>query len=157
MKHSISSSGSRRLLAAIAWCAFVALGCGDSSGVGTTYPVSGRITLGGQSWTAANTTILFKPDARRGNDSRFEPVGTVDGDGTYTVSTLGREGAPPGWYRVVVAAHDGKVEPARQTRTERPVPTSLLPEKYGAAETTDLFVQVVEEPEEGAYDLKLKP
>jgi hypothetical protein len=37
----------------------------------------------------------------------------------------------------------------------RPVAKSLLPARYGQPPTTPLAVEVVAEPEEGAYDLDL--
>ena len=53
-------------------------GCGDTSGVGRTVPVAGRITLNGAPLTATTTVVLFKPDPAKGNVSPWEPTGTVD-------------------------------------------------------------------------------
>jgi hypothetical protein len=65
-------------------CALLVIGCGDSHGGGKLYPVTGKITLNGQPLTVTTTMVLFKPDASRGNGSRFEPAGTVDADGNYS-------------------------------------------------------------------------
>ena len=46
----------------------------------------------------------FKPDRSKGNQTPFEPVGVVDEQGIYTVTTKGKDGAPPGWYKVLVSA-----------------------------------------------------
>ncbi len=147
----------RRPLLPLAALVLLAVGCGDDSGVGTTYPVRGKVTLNSEPLTATTTVIVFKPDAARGNKTRFEPVGTVDADGQYTLSTKGRRGAPPGWYRVVVSA---TADPplagrAKASLKHRPLPQSLVPAVYGQAKTTPLKVEVVEGPEPGAYDLKL--
>jgi hypothetical protein len=134
----------------------LATGCGDASGVGPTYPVAGKITFNDTPLTAKNTVILCKPDAARRNNSPFEPSGTVDAEGNYTLTTRGKNGAPPGWYKVVVTAREdaAPVHPEGPQR-RRPVSRSLLPERYGDAQTTDLSIEVVESPAPGAYDLKL--
>jgi hypothetical protein len=132
------------------------LGCGDSSGVGTTYPVSGTITFNGEPLNAENTSVLFKPDASKGNASPFEPVATVDADGSYTLITQGKDGAPPGWYKVVVTAFNGAPKhPAGPKQDKQKGARSLLPSKYGLAQSTPLAVEVVANPGRGAYDLKL--
>jgi hypothetical protein len=106
---------------------------------------------------AKNTIVLLKPDASRGNNSPFEPTGTVDASGTYTLRTEGKMGAPPGWYRVVVVARDDEqVVHPKAKQNHRPVSKSLVPAKYGQEKTTDLVIEVVENPAPGAYDLKLK-
>ncbi len=43
--------------------ACLAPGCGDSSGVGPTFPVSGKVTLDNEPVTAKTTIVLFIPDA----------------------------------------------------------------------------------------------
>ncbi len=136
--------------------AALASGCGDASGVGPTFPVAGRVTVNNTPWTAKNTVILCKADPARGNAGRFEPTGSVDADGNYTLTTNGKAGAPPGWYKVLVTARE-EVAPVhpRGPQHHRPVSKSLLPAKYGQAQTTDLSIEVVERPAAGAYDLKL--
>jgi hypothetical protein len=133
-----------------------ASGCGDSSGVGRTVPVSGKVLLDNAPWTATTTIVLFKPDGSRGNTSPFEPTGTVNSEGIYTLTTRGKNGAPPGWYRAVVTAR-GEAPPAHPNNPgpHRPVAQSLLPARYGLAETSGLSIEVVENPDPGAYDLKL--
>jgi len=134
----------------------LASGCGDNSGVGKTYPVRGRITFNNEPLTAESTTVLFKPDAARGNTSPFEPAGTVDEDGNYSLLTKGKKGAPAGWYKVVVTALASEPVHSKGPGHPHPVAQSLLPARYGQAKTTDLTVEVVEHPAPGAYDLKLK-
>jgi hypothetical protein len=134
---------------------FLASGCGDASGVGKTLPVTGKVTLDDAPLTAASTIILFKPDDAKGNTSPFEPTGTVDDQGNYTLSTRGKKGAPPGWYKVIVTATEARPEQAMGPRHHHPTPRSLLPARYGQAATTPLAIEVVEQPASGAYDLKL--
>jgi hypothetical protein len=132
-------------------------GCSDGSGVGRTVPVAGKITLANEPLTAKNTIVLFKPDTSKGNTSPFEPAGTVDEAGNYTVQTKGKQGAPPGWYKVVVTARDEA--PAEHPKSggpqHRPVARSLVPARYGQDKTSGLSLEVVENPAPGAYDLKL--
>jgi hypothetical protein len=134
----------------------LASGCGDDSGVGRTVPVTGMVTIDNVPLTAKSTVVLFKPDASKGNTSSFEPTGTVDADGNYTLKTRGKNGAPSGWYKVVVTAHEGSPpQHPKSPREHHPVVKSLIPVKYGQEKTSDLSIEVVENPTPGAYDLKL--
>jgi hypothetical protein len=142
----------RPLLPVAAAC-LLAVGCGDDSEVGRTLPVTGSVTLDGTPLTESSTVILFKPDAARGNTSLFEPAGTVDSQGVYRLTTKGKKGAPPGWYKVVVTAIDSRA--GRDASHHRPAAKSLVAAAYGQAATTPLAVEVVEDPAFGAYDLKL--
>jgi hypothetical protein len=118
--------------------------------------VSGKISFLNEPLVAKNTIVLLKPDASRGNTSPFEPTGTVDETGVYTLRTDGKAGAPPGWYKVVVVARDdAPVVHPQAKQNHRPVSKSLVPAKYGQEKTTDLVIEVVENPTPGAYDLKL--
>jgi hypothetical protein len=138
--------------------ALLAVGCGDDSGIGEIYPVRGKITFDDQPLVEETTTILFQPDAERGNEGEFEAAGTVDGEGNYTVSTKGKKGACPGWYKVIVTALADTPQHAtgpKDARKSRPVVRSLLPPRYGQAQTTPLSLEVVAEPAEDAYDLNL--
>jgi hypothetical protein len=134
--------------------ALLAFSC-DGSGVGTTYPVRGKITLGGEPFTAETTIVLFVPDASKGNSSRLQPTGSMGEDGYYELSTNGKSGSPAGWYRVCVTAHGGQPLHAKTAHRQRPVVRSLVPAKYGTAQTTDLVIEVVPSPASGSYDLAL--
>lgn len=123
------------LVFAVVLPGLAASGCSDASGVGRTLPVSGKLTLNGEPVTAKTTVVLFKPDASRGNASPFEPAGTVDESGTYTLTTKGKKGAPPGWYKVTVTAREEAPTEHPKTPGHRPVARSLLPARYGLAET----------------------
>jgi hypothetical protein len=145
------------MLAAIALGgALLALGCGDTSGIGNTVPVSGRITLDGQPLTSPTTVVLFKPEVSRRDTKTLEPIGTVDAHGNYTLFTGSKKGAPPGRYKVIVTATevhgDGGVQ---GPPNHRPRPKSLVPAQYGQATTTPFAIEVVENPAPGVYDLVL--
>ena len=78
-----------------------------------------------------------------------QPTGTINAEGEYELFTVGKKGAPPGWYKVVVTAYANKIE-------EGPVtPRLLIDPKYYQVETTDLSIEVVESPSPGAYDLNV--
>jgi hypothetical protein len=137
--------------------ALIVAGCGDSDGADIAYPVRGQISFDGQPLVEESTTVLFQPDVERGNDAAFHAIGTVDGDGNYTLKTNGKNGASPGWYKVVVTALADTPEHATGPKDARirPVARSLLPARYGQAQTTPLQVEVVAEPDDDAYDLNL--
>jgi hypothetical protein len=61
-----------------------------------------------------------------------------------------KEGAPPGWYKVVVIA----AEPLNPDDPYTPG-KSYIAVKYNAPQTTDLSLEVVASPKPGAYDLEM--
>src|SRR4051812_344013 len=120
-----------RLVTPVLFLALPAFGCGDG-GVGKTHPVSGKVTVNGQPLVVKSAVVLFKPNAAKGNTSSFEPTGTVDSSGNYTLYTKTKRGAPPGWYKVLVTAVADPTPPTgKGALTKRPVPKSLVPAKYG--------------------------
>jgi hypothetical protein len=132
----------------------LAAGCG---GIGKTYPVVGQVTIDGEPLVARSAAVMLVPNRARGNTTPYEPGGTVDSSGRYTVYTQGQRGAPPGWYKVVVTAiAEPPAASAKGPLTHRPTATSLVPAPYGQAATTPLEIEVVASPDTGAYDLKLK-
>jgi hypothetical protein len=147
---------SRRIARATVALALLVIGCSDKSGVGKTARVVGKITVNGEPLTLDTATVLFRPDKIKGNTSAFEPAGQVDEDGSYTLYTNGKEGAPPGWYLVEVYAilpRTGGYQKKRPAAGEGPV--SLIDSKYSSVKTSGLAKEVVENPSPGAYDLEL--
>jgi hypothetical protein len=113
-------------------------------------PVVGRAFLDGRPLTFG--TVSFRPDGSQGNTSLHHPTGVIDAEGNYRLYTARREGAPPGWYKVLVFAEKnltaGKgVHPG--------VPEWLTHVKFTQVEATPLVVEVVEQPVPEAYDLHL--
>ena len=125
----------------------VIVGC-DSSGVGRIVPVQGNVTYEGQPLTTGS--LAFKPDAEKGNTSKFEPAANIEADGSYRLFTAEREGAPLGWYKVSVVAQ----APADEKNPYAAM-KSLIPARYAETGTSNLAIEVVEAPPPGAYDLKL--
>ena len=120
-------------------------GCG-SSGAGRLVPVAGKVTLDGK--PLATGSLVFKPDAAKGNAGQLEPSGTLAGDGSYALFTKEKPGAPVGWYKVGVVAQQASPNDPYLMK-------SLVPERYNDAESSGLAVEVVASPAANAYDLKL--
>jgi hypothetical protein len=121
-------------------------GCGPA-GPANLVPVAGTVTYDGRPLTKG--TVSFRPDAGAGNTTPYEPAGTVDEQGHYTLVTAGKPGAPPGHYKVTVAAEE--LDPNNPSAA----PKSLIPVKYGRVTSSGLTIDVVEHPAPGAYDIKL--
>ena len=125
--------------------AALTLGCrGDSEKF---FPVSGKVTAGGQ--IVNKGSVGFRADASKGNKTLHIPTGDIDPQGNYTLYTIGKSGAPPGWYKVVVTA-DSNPNPAPGVE-----PKWMHHAKYTNEGSTDVLLEVVENAPNGAYDLKL--
>lgn len=89
---------SRLVATIIATVAFLATGC---DGAGSVVPVTGTVTLDGK--PLADAEVVFHPDPAKGagGDSAS---GFTDAQGRFTLRTgrTGKDGAAPGFYRVVV-------------------------------------------------------
>jgi len=125
-------------------------GCNrDPYGLGKTVPVVGRVTLNGQPLTLGH--VRFVADDKKGTTCRFEPGGEIDADGNFKMYTHKQEGVPPGWYKVAITSvepidpHD--VYAARKW---------FINQKYASEQTSELELEVVENPQPGAYDIDLK-
>jgi hypothetical protein len=108
--------------------------------------VQGKVTFDGRPVTTG--TVIFSPDAGRGNTSLHEPRGSLDEQGHYRLSIQTEPGSPPGWYKVGVVS--------TRSRGLGVPPIYLIPRVYSNPQTSPLApVEVVENPAPGAYDLKL--
>jgi len=128
---------------ALTW---LSLGC---SGGEQLLPVEGTAYVDGR--PLKNGSLLFKPDASKGNNGTLEPAAQIGADGKYKLYTTQKPGAPPGWYKVIVIA----TEPIDPNDLYAPR-KSYIHAKYSAEQTTDAALEVVAKPEPGAYDLQLK-
>ena len=123
------------------------VGCGPSGP--KIFPVQGRVTL------TDGTPILFghvilQPDKAQGNQSMEVCQGTIQ-NGSYTIMTGARPGAPLGAYTVAIEA-------AKEVDANNPYFTEwLADEKYIDPTRSKLTLVVVEKPEPGRYDFKLDP
>jgi hypothetical protein len=123
-------------------------GCGKDSS-DQLFPVSGKVSYKAERLTTG--TVILVADAAKGNVTNHEPRGPIDEQGNYQVSTAGKPGAPPGWYKVAVLAN-------KPPNPDKPyaVTGSLLPKKYGNANSSELAIEVTAKPSTGAYDIVLK-
>jgi len=120
-------------------------GCSESGGTGSLVKVKGKVLVGDQPLTRGSVSFrLQEPGA-----NSPEPYGTIEKDGTYTLYTKQKEGAPVGKYYVIVEAREMPTEGATVT------PMSLIDPRYADFENKLLSVEVVEKPEPGQYDLKV--
>jgi hypothetical protein len=117
-------------------------GCG-SSGKDKLYPVSGKVTLGGTVLTAGQVT--FHPDLSKGNNAKGVPTGALGADGTYSLTTDGKAGAPVGAYKVTVITNFPGA-------SGTPVPINP---KYANPNASGLNREVVPNSASAAYDLQV--
>ena len=125
----------------------LATGCG----VGPPVPVSGKVTIDNKPLTTG--LVTYRPDRNKGNNAIAEPHGTIGDDGTYTLETDGKPGAPPGAYKVVVTAMAKPKDP----KDIYAIGASLVNKKYTNEATTPFDVTVTANAPAGTYDLKLVP
>ena len=141
---------------ALLFCAAAAgLGTGCASSAERLVSVSGTVTVEGEPLTVG--WVTFYPDEEKGNTNSSLPFAQITASGTYELTTNGRAGAPPGAYKVVVAAtHDAiPVKPPRGSDGKPWQPKWLTHEKYTAPATTDLRIEVVDKSSSGQYNLRL--
>jgi hypothetical protein len=123
-------------------------GCGG--GGPKLVPVRGKVTL--PSGTPVhNGSVTLYPDTAKGNKSKELPIGAIDEQGNFTVTTGAREGAPPGWYKVAISAAE-QIDPKNPYFTDW-----LIHERYINPETSKLTAEVVENPAPGRYDFQVEP
>jgi hypothetical protein len=76
-------------------------------------PVSGSVTVGGK--PAVGATVMFFPEEGKGMNV-VPSTGTVGSDGTFSLSTGGKPGAPAGRYVVAVTWPDPNVKATAQQK-----------------------------------------
>jgi hypothetical protein len=122
------------------------VGCGGVRRV----PVSGPVTLDGQPLNAGH--VFFAPDTAKGNTHKISGTSPIK-DGRYTLETRGitrgetGPGLPLGWYKVTF-------QMVEQSTKKHPVVEPNVNDKFKNAETTPLSVEVKDNPDPGAYDIK---
>jgi hypothetical protein len=94
MMRSSRLSGIRRVPLILSALLVAAWGCGGSSDGEGLIPVSGKVTVGGKALTKGS--VSYRPDKARGNTNPAEPYGEITADGTYTLYTNKKKGAPAG-------------------------------------------------------------
>jgi hypothetical protein len=122
-------------------------GCGGEK----LYSVSGKVTVGDQPLTAGMVSLT--PDTSKGNKGSAGPIGPIKSDGTYSLTTEGKTGAPAGWYKVcILPGMPSMGTDLKPDGKAPPMPKLGINPKYGNPSTTDLVVEV--KASGGPYDLK---
>ena len=118
-----------------------ALGCAEDGP--KLLPVKGKVTFDGK--LAEEGGVSF-------HQGMQQLVGAILPDGSYSIMFNRESGAPLGKYKVTVAItktpKDAQGNPAG-------LPSTISGKKYLNVATTPLEIDVVESPDEGAYDLKV--
>jgi len=142
--------GSRsRLLCLLCLAGLIAVaGCGDR--LGKLAPVQGKVTVGNTPLTAGE--VRFFPETPKPGVA-LESNAAIASDGSYTIKTNGKPGAPLGKYKVTVSMPpaDPNVPPPAKA-PPRPFNVS-----FEGPDSTTLQLEVVASPSPGQYDLKLTP
>jgi hypothetical protein len=113
-----------------------------------TIAVKGKVLVDGQPLTFG--TIVFTPDAAKGNTSMHEPRGKLDATGVYEAKqSKDQPGMASGWYKVSISAQ--KMKDAKDPYSY----ASVIPNRYASPETSGLSVEVTAHAAAGTYDFAL--
>jgi hypothetical protein len=126
------------------------------------FPVSGKVVY--QKKPVTTGTVTFVPDASKGNQSKESAIGLIKDDGTYSLVTNGRDGAPLGWYKVgisTMAPPMGDMAPPEIKPGSKAAPKGSgkapgVPPKFQHPDTSGVSIEVKENAPPGAYDIELK-
>jgi hypothetical protein len=134
-----------RLCILLSICAGFGLGCKKSDVTFDTIPVSGKVTVDGHPVTDGQVSFIpFDKEQKAGGMC----TGKIDVSGGYVLYTDGKDGAPPGRYKVTVT-------PSMVPTGGNKMPTMPFNIKYSEVAKTDLIVIVSATASPGSYDLKL--
>jgi predicted small lipoprotein YifL len=131
--------------ACAALCLAALVGCGNKGGKNNV-PVSGKVTVDGDPVTSGQVSFL---PFDQGAGPAEMTAGTIDPSGGYKVFTGGKEGAPPGRYKVTVTP---SMVPQKDSNT---MPMMPFDRTYADPSKTKLFVEVKADAPPSSYDLKL--
>jgi hypothetical protein len=133
-----AGAGSRRVwLGTVLACACITqLGCSGGDTI-PTYPVSGRVLVGGE--PAAGAFVVFHPTGEAVPD-QVRPTAQVQADGSFALATNdAADGAPAGeyavtieWYKLVQKGGEAQAGP------------NVVPPPYARPESTPIKVTIVE-------------
>jgi len=120
-------------------------------------PVSGKVMLDGQPLAGGQVSYVpFDKDQATSGMS----AGQIDPSGGYVIYTGGKEGAPPGRYKVTVTpsmtmAGDHKDD--KSAKDPKAMMASMMPfnTKFSDPARTTLVITVSKDAPPGTYDLKL--
>jgi hypothetical protein len=146
----MATEGVRRRRLSLAILGALALtsvaGCGGLRRV----PVSGTVTLDGKPIDGG--WVVFSPDTAKGNTHRINCRSRIKG-GRYDLETNGvtrddsGPGIPLGWYKVTFMMLE-------ESTKKHPIAPIDVNDKFRSPEKTPLSIEVKDNPEPGAYDIK---
>lgn len=138
-------------------------GCGDDTGLGTRYSVSGTVTYNGTPLEKGQ--ITFEPVKSEGSSRAANGV-IEKGSYSLTTATPG-DGALPGEYKVKIVAKEVDDSKVRETIAQKggggrqleiakatKAAKNLIPAKYQLTETSQLTATVKEQSNTFDFDLK---
>ena len=137
MAYHCSFRGASGFVALCLGGLFACTGCGERRA-----EVTGKATVDGKPLNSPLITILFAPD--KDNPVKKIPSASLDENGIYTMTTGGTGGVPLGWFRVHVHW---------DSKNAKGQPCPVHP-RFLESGLTTLSVEVVKNPQPGAYDLK---
>lgn len=135
------------------------LGCGDDTGLGKRYPVSGKVTYDGKPVEKGRIDFVSTSGGRAASGD------IVNGEYTLTTATP-KDGALPGSYKVTIAsvevdtsqmeavAKGGQFHHDKTFAKAVASAKKLVPSKYALADTSGLTAEVKEQSNKFDFDLK---
>jgi hypothetical protein len=129
-----------RSLTLLVLCPLLLASCGGGAGENLpVVPASGKVTYMGAALDGA--TLVFAPA-----DGKHVGTALSGSDGAFSITMNNQSGALPGTYKVLVTKmlfSEPKLAPGEHVPTPGES-KSLIPEKYGKLESTDLSVTIPE-------------
>jgi hypothetical protein len=122
----------------------ILIGCSKPEGP-TLYPVTGKILMNGA--PATGGTVSFRHE-----DGLHQPAGIIKEDGSYSLKSGHREGAPVGQYRVVVFVTE---PPSKSGAGHSGLPRIIVNKKFQDPSSTPLKVEVKVDPSPQKYDFEV--
>jgi hypothetical protein len=136
-----------RLLSFLILVVFLA-GCSSGEHV---VDVSGKVLLDGHPLPMG--TVTFAPDKEKGNTAPANGFSPIKEDGSYSLIYKGKNGVPPGWYKVGVSSFG---MPSTMPEMGKAMPaTPKINPKLINPETSGIRIEVVPAPDSDAYTIKV--
>jgi hypothetical protein len=143
----------RGLFVALGAAIAVTAGCQPSPPT-PCFPVTGKVVF--QKRPVTGGTVTFTPDSSKGNQSKETAYGRVTAEGTFSLVTGGRDGAPLGWYKVSVTATPPPPGESAAPEVKPAGKMPNIPAKFHKPDTSGISIEVKESAPPGTYDIELK-
>jgi hypothetical protein len=121
--------------------------------------VNGKVFVGDA--PLAGGVVTYIPDSAKGNTLKVNPTSMVNSDGSYSLLTDGKAGAPAGWYKVTISTQfPGMGMGGKPAEVTTGAPASLqsstqVDPKYTDAGQTPETKEVKAGAPAGYYDIKI--